>query len=793
MIRNFLLIAWRGLFRNKTYGALNILGLATGMSVALIIGLWAWHQHSYDDFWPDKDRIYQAWNRYEEDEGIDAGTAIALPLAEELRRSFPQVEYAALSDWMGPHGLMVGNTRISVSGGMVEKDFLHIFRLTFLQGNAATALDDPKNIVLSQSTAKALFGTENPMGKVIRVDNMHDVKVSGIVSDLPARSTLSFTFLMSFEHLKQSRHLQKAMTDWRDKSYQCFLKLKPGVTAAAMEIALNDLQKRTNPEDYKLWKVRSIIHSIKDWHLYNDYNNEGFTGLIVYVRMFSLIGALILLIACINFMNLSTAHSEKRAREVGVRKALGSARKSLVAQFLCEAMLMAMLAFLVSLLIVSLVLPYFNQLTGQDVGVAWTSPFFWAAMAAYVFVTGLLAGLKPAFYLSSFQPVKVLKGTFRSATGGRLSRRILVVLQFTSSVALIIGTVIIYQQIEHAKNRPRGYDDNRLVMTFANEDLRKNYVPLKNDLLQSGLVESVTLSSSPVTDVYANFRVDDWQGKSPGESLVLQTIAVGDDDFFSTTGMKILEGRNFTGNTSADSLLVIINEAAVKRMRFTEPLGQVITWHDEPQQIKVIGVVKDALMGSPFTAPEPAVFIYAPQWGGVITYKLSAHVASQTALTNIRKLFEQYNPSSAFYYQFADQTYAAKFKVENLVGKLAGLFAVLAILISCLGLFGLAAFVAEQRTREIGIRKVLGANASAIWRMICSEFVLLVFISCLIATPLAYYFAAEWLKQYAFRINIDPMVFVLSAFAALLIALATVTMKALRAALQNPVNSLRIE
>jgi len=793
MIRSFFKVAWRNLFRNKVYSLINILGLATGMAVALIIGLWVYNQYSYDRFWPGYERVYQAWNRYDENGIVDAGVATALPLADEFKRSFPEIEYVAQTDWMGSHSLMIGDKKISGSGGMVGQDFLKIFVLPFIQGNATSALSDPYSIVLTESTSTALFGTADPIGKTVRFDNSQDLKVTGVVKDVPNNSKFKFKFLVPFDYLKQFDYVKKNLHTWRDKSYQCFVTLKQGVQLSSLEPRLKEMQKKLNPEDYKLWKIQTMLQPMKDWHLYNDYKLEGFTGFISYVKMFSLIGSLVLLIACINFMNLSTARSEKRAKEVGIRKAIGSLRSSLIFQFLTESILITLFAFFVSLLIVQLALPFFNDLIKATLSIPWESSFFWMGMIAYVLITGLMAGLRPAFYLSSFRPVKVLKGPVNAGPAASIPRKILVVLQFTCSVALIISTVIIYQQIQHAKERPLGYESNRLMMTYTSSDLVKNYQVVKNEMLQSGAVGSVTMSSTPVTDVWSNQRVDDWSGKLPDESLTLQTIAVSDADYFKTVGMKLVGGRNFTGNNAVDSLDVIINESAVKRMGFKEPINQILTWHDVPQKIRVIGVVQDALMKSPFSPPEPSIFVSDPQWANVITYRLSPNVSTQAAIQKLGKIIDQYNPSSKYSYEFVDENYKAKFNQEVLVGKLSGIFALLAILISCLGLFGLAAYVTEQRTREIGIRKVLGASVSQLWILLCKEFVILVVIGCLIASPLAYYFSNECLQQYQYRISIGPLVFVLSAIVALAITLLTVSFKAIRAALSNPVISLRTE
>ncbi|HEX3933620.1 MAG TPA: FtsX-like permease family protein, partial [Puia sp.] len=431
-------------------------------------------------------------------------------------------------------------------------------------------------------------------------------------------------------------------------------------------------------------------------------------GFIDYVRMFSIIGMLVLLIACINFTNLSIARSERRAREVGVRKAIGSLKRHIIFQFLLESVLITLMAFVVALMLLSISLPAFNILTTSTIQVPWSSARFWGGMLSYVLLTGLLAGSRPAFYLSSFRPVKVLKGTLQTSRAARLPRKILVVLQFTCSVALIISTVIVYQQIQYARNRPTGFEADRLIMTDASSDLDHNYAALKNDLLRTGLVTGVTKATTPATDLYSMAGVDNWQGKDAGETLGVANVGIT-DDYFKTLGMQLISGRDFKRGMNEDTSDVILNEAAVQRMRFKDPLNQVIFWNGH-RKIRVIGVVKNALMTSPFSAVQPTFFVYNPSWSSSVMYRLAPGVDAGAGIARFAPIFSKYNPAYPYSYQFADERYASKFSGEVLIGKLSGIFAALAIFISCLGLFGLAAYVAQQRTKEIGIRKVLGAS-----------------------------------------------------------------------------------
>jgi putative ABC transport system permease protein len=489
---------------------------------------------------------------------------------------------------------------------------------------------------------------------------------------------------------------------------------------------------------------------------------------------------------------LSTARAEKRAREVGVRKSIGSSRRDLIIQFLSESLLLTFVAFAVSMLIVQLVLPSFNTITYGNITMPYTSMTFWCAMIGYVLITGLLAGSRPAFYLSSFNPVKVLKGTIQLGKRAALPRKIMVVVQFSCSIALIISTLIIYQQIKYAKDRPKGYNPDNLVMMNSSDDLNKNYNALRLDLLQSGQVTAVTKSASGMMYYPASFNITDFPGKRADESLEMATTAVS-PDYFKTIGMKLLSGRDFTGDGGPDTLNLIINEAAAQRFRLKDPINQLITFDYRKTPMRIVGVVENAVVGSPFYAAGPALYAYNPGWAGAIMYRLNPNVDRQQALKKISAIFNKNNPSFPFDYRFADEAITATYKTETLVGTLASIFAGLAIFISCLGLFGLAAYVAEQRKKEIGVRKVMGASVSQVWFLLSGNFLLLVIISCIIASPVALYFLQGWLQKFDYRITIGPGVFVLAAIAALAITIATVSFQAIKAALANPVNSLRSE
>jgi ABC-type antimicrobial peptide transport system permease subunit len=794
MIKNYLKIAWRNMLNNKGYSALNIIGLAAGMAVALIIALWVSNEYSYDKFLPGYKQLYQVeLNFTDPHEGEHTQQAVSLPIADVLRKEYPEVKYAAESDWMGQHDLLVGNKKLYMNGAAIGSDFLKMFQYPLVRGSINSALKDAYSIVLTESTAKALFGDADPMEKTVRIDNTHDVKVTGIMKDVPKNSTLQFNYLLPFSYKEQTEDWMKnARTTYYNNSFQLFVQLRSDANYAQLAPKIKNLVYKNAPL-MRPAKPVVLFHPVKYWHLYSEFKNGKETGgFIDYVRMFSIIGILVLLIACINFMNLSTARSEKRAREVGVRKAIGSQRKDLIFQFLTESILITFLSFLLSILFVQLALPSFNTLTGDSIGIPYGNVIFWIIMLLYVLLTGLLAGSRPAFYLSSFNPVKVLKGSIQVGKAAALPRKILVVLQFTCSITLIISTVIVYQQVQYAKNRPTGYSSARLMMTDMSGDLSNNYDALKNDLLQTGMVESVAKASSPLTGIYMHTGIEKWPGQSAGELGINVGGISASDNYFKTVGMKLILGHDFSTDWNADTSNVIINEAAVKRMGLKNPLNQLITYDNIKGPARIIGVVKDALMESPFTPVEPAVFNHG-RGGNFVIYRLSANANTHDAIEKITKLFNTYNPAYPYIYQFVDEEYNRKFNLELLVGKLAGIFAGLAIFISCLGLFGLAAYVAEQRTKEIGIRKVLGASISQVWLLLSRDFIVLVMISCIMASPVALYFLHGWLQKYDYRISIGPGVFVLSAMVAMIITLITISFQAIKAALTNPVRSLRSE
>lgn len=793
MLTNYLKIAWRNLQKNRAFSAINIFGLAIGITVSLLIGLWIYNEMSYDAFHKNKKQVYRVMVN-----GVSGNTgekftmtAVLLPFAEIFRKDIPGIKHAVETNWEGKQGLKVGDNKFTKYGTEVAADFFKIFQFKFLRGNPATALQQPDNIVLTESAAKSLFGNNDPMNQTVRWNNVSGLKVTGIIEDIPQNSYFNeFEYFMSFAHYENRQNwVKQARTQWDNYSFQMYVELDENVTQAQVESKIKGLIKQHDSTA----KSEVALHPLTKWRLYNEFHEwKADGGLIDYIKMFGVIGFLVLLIACINFMNLSTARSEKRAREVGVRKSIGSDRRSLIFQFLGESIFIAALSYITALLLLILLLPSFNLLINEKISIPFGSPYFWIISLLIIAATGVLAGSYPAFYLSSFSTIRVLKGTFKPGKYSSLPRKVLVVTQFTASVALIVSTIIIYKQIQKVQSRPVGFNPNGVVQVDMKDDLFKNYEVVRSEMLATGLIEGVTKSSSPISAIWSNWLVEDFPGKEPGENVSVATIATS-PYYFQTLQIKIKQGRDFYNDGSkTDSANVLINEAAVKRMRLKEPLGQYINL-GSGARLTIVGVTENTIMSNPFEPVGPALFFQNPDWSSTLMFRIKSNVSASKAIAAITPIFQKYNPAFPFEYHFTDEEFGKKIRFEMMVGKLAAIFAVLTILISCLGLLGLSAYVAEQRTKEIGIRKVLGASAFNLWQMLSKDFILLVLLSSVIAVPVAYYYMNQWLQKYNYRTDIPWWVFAAAIVLALIIAVVTVSFQSIKAALSNPVKSLRTE
>ncbi|WP_345950762.1 ABC transporter permease [Mucilaginibacter sp. PAMB04274] len=790
MLKNYFKIAWRNLLKNKVYSFINIMGLALGMAVAMLIGLWIWDEVSFDTYHKDYKTVTRVMNTQTFNGHIGTSEAVAMPLANELRTKFPaDFKHVALTSWQQEFVLKAGDKKITGKGLWAEEDLPEMFSIKMLKGDI-NALKDPSSALITPSLAKSLFGEADPINQTVRINNKTEVKIAGLYEDLPRNTTFrEVRILLPWKKFEATENWVKSSAEqWGNHSFALFAQINNDADIDKINAKIKNIAKA----HFKEGNDELQLHPMRKWHLYSEFTNGKVTGgLVRFVWLFGIIGIFVLLLACINFMNLSTARSEKRAKEVGVRKAIGSMRQQIISQFLSESILMSLLAFALSIALVMLALPLFNNLSSKEMSLPWLNPVFWLLSLTFTLITGLVSGSYPALYLSSFNPVKVLKGTFKAGRYAALPRKVLVVIQFTVSVMLIIGTIVVYRQIQHAKNRPVGYSRDGLIAVEINTpELEGHYDALREQLLATGAVENMAESSSRSTEVSSNQIGYDWKGMDPGSNPLLGTIAVT-HDFGKTIGWQIIKGRDFSRAYAADSSGIILNEAATKMMGFKEPIGQTINYNGKA--LTVTGVIKNMIMESPYTAVQPTVFMINYGWISTITIRLKPNMPASEALGKVEAVFKRINPGSPFAYQFTDETYGRKFTAEQRIGNLATFFAILAIVISSLGLFGLASFVAEQRTKEIGVRKVLGASVYNLWNMLSKEFITLVIISCAIAIPIAWYFLNQWLQVYEYRTVISWWVFALSATGALAITLLTVSFQAIKAALANPVKSLRTE
>ena len=796
MIRNYFQIAWRSLVKNRVYSFINIMGLAIGMAVVMLIGLWIWDELGYNKGFAHYDRIVRIMITQTRGNDVSTNESTPIPLAATLRTRYAgDFEKVATTSWNSLHILTVGDKKLNKQGMFVEPDMIDILGLRTLDGNKAT-LDDPSSILISQSIATALFGNDDATGKSLTFDDSTVFRVAGVFADMPHSSDfMAVNYFAPWVNYRSTHPwVKQSETSWSENSFQSFALLQDHADLNQVR----DRVKRVEDGHGLTDKPVVVIHPMSRWHLYNTFwNGKNVGGSIQYVWMFGIIGVFVLLLACINFMNLSTARSEKRAKEVGIRKSVGSLRGQLIGQFLGESIFMALLSFVLSLLLVQAALPWFNTVADKEMHIFWNSLYFWLPVLGLTLLVGLIAGSYPAFYLSSFNPVKVLKGTFKAGRAAALPRQVLIVVQFTVSVALIIGTIIVFEQILYVKNRPVGYSKDGLIsVDILNDDIPRHFAALRQELIQSGAVANACMSSSPTTDVWNNQSGFTWEGKDP---TMTPTFAVfwNTIDYGATVGYQFLAGRDFSRNFPSDSMGMIMNETAVRYMGLKNPIGARVSFvHGtaDPQYYHVIGVVKDMVMQSPFAPVKQAIYMLDLNNNvNVVTVKIHPNLSASQALPTIGAIFKKYNPRVPFGYTFNDEAYAQKFALEDRIGKLASFFTILAIFISCLGLFGLASFMAEQRIKEIGVRKVLGASVLHLWGLLSWDFLGLVGLSFLIAVPLAWYVMSGWLLHYSYRVTISVWVFVVTVVLAVVITLATVSWQAIRAAMANPVRSLRTE
>ncbi|CAG5005464.1 hypothetical protein DYBT9275_03586 [Dyadobacter sp. CECT 9275] len=805
MLKNYFKIAFRNLLKNKGYSAINIGGLAVGMAVAMLVGLWVYDELSFNKYHKNYDRIALVNQNQVLENEIHSTASVPFPYVHELKTNYAEYfKHIVPSTFRTEAILRAGDIMLAKNGLFVGAEAPEMFSLNMVKGSR-DALQDQQSILLSESAARALFGKTDPMDKLIKLDTDNDLKVAGIYEDIPQNSQLQdLHFLASWDYFV-AKNPYMSKKQWDNHTLLMYVEIKPETSFAKVSAAIRDseikvIRNMDNMKHEAATKPQMWLHPMKNWHLYSEFKNGiAASGPVQYVWLVSLIGFFVLLLACINFMNLSTARSEKRAKEVGIRKAIGSFRVQLIGQFFTESYLVVFISFGIALGLVQVSLTWFNELSAKQMTVPWNNTYFWLFNLSFILITGLLAGSYPALYLTSFKPVKILKGTaVQLGRYASLPRQVLVAIQFTVSITLVICTIIIYSQVQFAKNRPIGYSRNGLMMiTMKSDDFYKKSDLITNELKNTGVVEEVALSQSPVTDVWSSNDGFTWKGMTNANSPNFSTLTVS-TEYAKTVGWQFVAGRNFSKELASDSSGFVINETAAKLFGFKQAVGEQVSWKSQwmtnniQKQFTILGVVKDMVMESPFEPIAPTVFFLS---GGAnwINIKINPAVSSNAALPKIEAVFRTLTPTVPFEYKFADQEYDAKFRAEERTGKLVSFFSILAIFISCLGLFGLASFVAQQRTKEIGIRKVLGASVASLWQMLSRDFILLVIISCLISAPIAWYAMNLWLSKYNYRTEISWWIFAVTSIGTLCITLMTVSYQAIRAASLDPVKTLKME
>ncbi len=784
MIRNYLKIAWRNLYYNKFFSLINIFGLALGIVCSILISLWIVDELSWDKFHTNIDRIYRVYMNRPGDDGTFTQTVVPLATWEPLKTE-AGVKYAIPTDDSEETMLLAyGDKIIEKTFLQVGEDFLQTFDFRLLKGTLDKQLNDPSSVVLTESTAKALFGSESALDKALRVNNQVDLTVSGVVEDPPRHSTLQFEGLISLKVIASlDPGFKESLTNWNSSAHLMFIELEEGVDPDQIEARIRDWMKPHYEE------AEFTLFPLDRSRLYSEFENgKSVGGAIKYVRIFAIVALLILALACINFANLTTAQSEKRAREVGIRKTAGSYRWQLITQFLSETMVIALIAFGIAILLVEVLLPSYNSLVNKNLTLDYGNPLLWGSAFAFILVTGIAAGSYPAFILSASQPLKVLRGRVSSGKRGNLPLKVMVTVQFFFSIGLMICTGVIYSQIHYIKSQDIGYDKEHLLTIPTSGEIEENYDLIKRDLLEKSLASSVTVSSSPITGLHA-WSKPDWQGKDDNRDGYFAILSVG-YDYTQTLDAEVLLGREFD-QTFSDSSSMLLNQAAADYMGLEDPIGTTVELYG--QEHTVVGVLDDITMGSPYEPSFRTAFLFRPNWTSDMLIRLPEGTNISQTMKGVEEVFQNYNPAFPFSYSFVDDEFDRKFANEELIGKLANTFALLAIVISCLGLFGLSAFAAERRTKEIGIRKVLGASVTHIVSLLSREFVKLVLIAIVFSAPLAWYLMRQWLQNFTYRVEVAWWMYALVGLLAIFVAQLTVSFQSIRAALANPVDSLRNE
>ena len=762
------------------------------MSVALLIGFWVHDELSFNKSFPNQQRIAQVFHSITLGEEVMATSGVGYPYGAALKSTYAEFEDVCMSSGEGNHILAYDDIKMIEKGLFIDPSFLKIFSVKMLEGSREP-LKEVHSIVLSMSLSQKLFG-DQAVGRMLKFDSQEQLMVTGVFKDFPANSHFAAVkMLVPMEYLFANNPNQwKSRDNWDSYMFDCFALLNSGMSHSVVSEKLESLLFEKSSNDAKAMKPKGFLFPMDQWHLYVNFNDgSNSPPRIRLVWMFGVIGVFVLTLACINFMNLNTARSERRSREVGVRKVIGSVRQQLICQFLGESLMVVTISALIAFMITWIALPFFNTLTAKEIALPWTEPMFYVYSFSFVLLTALLAGSYPSLYLSSFNPAQVLKGSSKAGKHATLPRRVMVVFQFTISILLIIGTLVVFLEVQHAKNRPVGFDRAGIIQmqVHTKELADTDYNNLRSELISSGAVENMATSDFPITDGMAGDGSITWEGKDP-DLRPLIAMNRCSHDFPATNGFQFVEGRDFSRDLSSDSSAVIINEMAAELIGKGKALGTKLRLVAGKERT-VIGVIKDQIRWSPFAKQSPHLYYIGYEGMGHLTIRLNPSIPMAEALKTVQGVIHRRDPSSPFEYKFQDEDYAQLFQDEERMGKLAAVFAGLATAISCIGIFGLAAFAASQRIKEIGIRKVLGASVFKLWSMLSLEFIWLVLVAIVIAFPIAYYLTGQWLSQYEYRVDVPWSIFALTGLLALVISLLTVSYQALRAAWMNPVNCLR--
>jgi putative ABC transport system permease protein len=783
-------IALRNIWKNKTSSLINISGLAIGLAACLMLLLYVSYEWSYDKQTKEDANTYQVMMNYLDANGqvAETGQSTSNILAPLLKQKYSWVKASARLSWPAHFLVSSGTTSFKKQVVFADPDILRIFNYTFIHGAVGTALKAPNSVIITESTARQYFGTTDVLNRSVRFQDQLDLKITGVIKDLPYNMSRSFDYLMPWSAY-ESQFAWVKEPNWENFSFTTLLRIDPTFNVDQINSSIKDLYAKNR---FSL-KVKPFLFPYSKLHLYGEFKNGVSTGGgIEQLRLFMGLAIGILLIACINFMNMATAKSEKRAKEVGIKKTFGASRSSLVHQFLMESLFLTLLAAIVAMVMIEMCIPFFNNLLEIKLDMNYSRTYIWLGLFAVVLITGLIAGSYPAFYLSSFNPVQILRK--RSQGRGLFSitlRQVLVVGQFVFAVILIIATTVIYQQIQYIKNRPVGYQIDNLVEIEQDGQLNNKFDLLKARLMESGAVTSVVQSSASITREMSGAAGCQWPGSSESDKLISFNTIATTYGFVKTTGVKLLYGRDFSPKFASDSNAILISHSALKVMNLKNPIGQIVSHHGDKNVI--VGVFEDFILGSPFSSEKPLILHFNKEWSGMVTIRLNPLRSAAENIAVIEKVVKQINPVYPVNVRFVDELYAKKLTEQKRLGILSNLFGGLAIFISCLGLFGLASYSAEQRTKEIGVRKVLGASVSSLMGLLSFSFLKMVGIAIIISIPVANYIMSNWLKSFEFHTSVNWVVILLSAAGTIGIALFTVSFQAYKAAKANPVEALKYE